>query len=42
MCEPLVCARIRTLDYADAATFADDDGVDDDAAAQRVGPGRPR
>jgi len=38
MCEPLVCARNRTLDYADAATFVDD-GVFDDAAAQNVGTG---
>ena len=33
LCEPLVCARNRTLDYADAATFVDD-GAFDDAAAQ--------
>jgi hypothetical protein len=38
MCEPLVCARNRTLDYADAATFVDD-GAFDDAAAQNVGTG---
>ena len=34
--EPLVC--VRTLDYADAATFVDD-GACDDAAAQNVGAG---
>ena len=38
MCEPLVCARNRTLDYADATTFVDD-GACDDAVAQNVGAG---
>ena len=38
ICEPLVCARNRTLDYADVATFVDDSACGD-AAAQNAGAG---